>query len=97
MEQVEQHPYRHDWYFSVDAVTDKTSRGRVIGVVREERCRFCTTLRFTHIDTNVWERKGKPRCRYDKTKKIVRVTARDYLRRLFLDSTNLPRELFGAK
>jgi ribosomal protein L37AE/L43A len=94
---MEQHPYRHDWYRSVDAITERNSRGRVIGVVREERCRHCPTLRFTRIDTNVWERRGKPRYKYEKGKKIIRVTARDYLRRLFLDTTDLPQELFGAR
>lgn len=92
---MEQHPFRHDWYRSVDQVTAKNSRGRVIGVIREERCRYCNTMRLTHIDTNVWERRGKPRYKYEKGVKIIRVTARDYLKRLFLETTDLPQHLFG--
>lgn len=93
---MEKHPYRHDWYRSTDVVTDKNPRGGVIGVRWNEDCRFCGTKRITHIDTNVWERKGHPRYIYVKGQKITRIAAQDYLKRMLLDTTDLPQELFGA-
>lgn len=93
---MEKHPYRHDWYKSTDVVIQRNSRGRIIEVKRHEDCRFCGTKRVTRIDTNVWERKGHPRYIYIKGQKIIRITARDFLKSLFLETTDLPHELFGA-
>lgn len=90
---VEDHPVFHDWYKATDYVEAKNSRGRVIEVKRVEECRACPTLRITSIDTNVWEKKGPSRYKYDKDTTIERISRQEYLRQTFLASSDLPEEV----
>ena len=92
---IEQHPKRHDWYRATDFVTDKNTRGRVIGVRRVEECRYCPTTKVTLIDTNLWERKGHPYYKYRKGVVIQRIDPREFLKRLFFATTDLSPSLFG--
>lgn len=85
--QVEDHPYRHDWYTWVDYVHERNSRKVLIVMRREFSCRYCNTKRSWLINVIKWEVVGV-RYKYDKSQVIVRLSKSEWLRTKITNTTS---------
>lgn len=86
---VEGHPFFHEWYLHGDFV-DQRKGQRIITVRREERCQHCPTERITVINCTQWMIVRRW-YKYVKGVTIVRVGKSEWLKKEFLQTTNLRR------
>jgi hypothetical protein len=85
---IEDHPIYHKWYLRGDIVTERMGR-RPLVIERHQRCQYCPTERIDTINVRTWQPVRKPRYKYVRGTKIVRMTKETYLRFEFLKSTDL--------
>lgn len=95
-EDVELHPFRHDWNGSVhDEILTKKRNGTPVLVRRTESCTACKTRRRYRLNVTTWEYDTKPYYLYAQGEKVLRMDKPTWLRELFFRNSDLPTDLLG--
>jgi hypothetical protein len=93
-EDVESHPFRHDWNGAVhDEILTRKRTGAPVLVRRTESCTACKTRRRYRLNVTTWKMVSRPAYLYAPGEVVRRMDKPTYLRNLFFRTTDLPSDV----